>query len=89
MQREAAETLALQALGWLLEDPDGFDRFLSLSGATQEDLRERAGDPEFLAAVMDFVLSDENLARGFCESASLDPQKLHAIRHALPGASVD
>lgn len=81
----SAELLALKALGFLLDSGAPLDRFLAETGADVLILRERAGDPEFLAAVMDYLLADESLARDFCESATLDPRTLHLARHALPG----
>ncbi|MGN6514993.1 MAG: DUF3572 domain-containing protein [Rhizomicrobium sp.] len=62
------------------------DRFMALSGVGPGDLRARAGEPEFLAAVMDFLLSDEVLLTGFCDDASIDPKALQIARQALPGA---
>jgi hypothetical protein len=50
------------------------------------DLRERAGDPEILAAVLDFMLTDDSRIGAFCESLEIDPQTLQAARRALPGA---
>jgi hypothetical protein len=40
-----------------------------------------------LAAVLDFVLSDENLCTGFLAAEGIDAKTLHAARHALPGAT--
>jgi len=86
MQNSAAETLALQALTHLAQDGDALVRFLTLSGLELDDLRGRAGAPELLAAVIDFLLSDEALCAAFLEAENLDPQMLHAARRALPGA---
>ncbi len=49
MQPEAAQTLALQALGWIAADDEVFPVFLTASGATLGELRARAADPDFLA----------------------------------------
>lgn len=82
----AAETLALKALAFLVESPGAMERFIALSGTDAGAMRERTGDPEFLAAVMDFLFSDDALLTGFCESETLDFRTLHRMRHALPGA---
>ncbi len=87
MRAETAETLALQALGWLAGIDEAVDRFLALSGLSATELRDRAEDPELLAAVVDFILSEDSLARNFCETAGIDALTLHACRRALPGAS--
>ena len=85
MTAELAETMALNALGFLVNSPEELDRFMALSGADSAMLRERATDPEFLAAVMDFMLANEQLLKDFCEAETLDPRNLHLARRALPG----
>lgn len=58
---------------------------MAISGADAAIVREQAESPEFLAAVMDFLLSDDKLVTEFCRGETLDPGRLHAMRHALPG----
>jgi hypothetical protein len=86
MQSSAAQTLALNALTHLAGDSEMLGRFLGISGLEPNDLRQRAGDPELLAAVIDFLLSDENLCTGFLAAEGIDAKELHAARRALPGA---
>lgn len=81
-----AEILALKGLAFLANSDEPLDRFMALSGVGADQLRERADDPEFLAAVMDFLLSDEALLTIFCDNASIDPHDLQMARQALPGA---
>ena len=45
--REAAEALAISALGWLAQDGETLERFLSLSGLTPETLRQAAAALQF------------------------------------------
>ena len=85
MTQQAAEILALKGLAFLANAPDSLDRFLALTGITGTELRDRAEEPEFLAALMDFVLSDEPLLTAFCEAESLNAKTVHMARHALPG----
>jgi Protein of unknown function (DUF3572) len=85
MNQATAEILALKGLAYLANSPDSLERFLALSGIGGGELRERAEDPEFLAALMDFLLTDEPLLTGFCEVESLDAKTIHAARRALPG----
>jgi hypothetical protein len=80
------ETLALKALGFLAESPENLSRFLDLSGTHPATLRRRAEEPEFLAAVLDFLLADEPLLTAFCDQESLDPKTFHLLRRTLPGA---
>jgi hypothetical protein len=81
-----AEILALKGLAFLVNSDEPLDRFMALSGAGADELRERAGEPEFLAAIMDFFLSDEVLLTIFCDDASIDPRDVLTARLALPGA---
>ena len=77
------ELTALRALGFLAETPDALARFLNLSGATPADLRDLAGDPQFLGGVLDFLLSDDDLVRHFCAKEGVDAQAVHLARHRL------
>ena len=86
MRRPEAETLALKALTFLASEPDRLLRFLNLSGLELDDLRTRAGDPELLAAVVDFLLGEESLLERFADDEGLDPEDVHAARRELPGA---
>ena len=87
MHSSAAQTLALKALTHLAGDGENLLRFLRISGLEPDDLKQRAGDPELLAAVIDFLLSDEVLCTGFSAAEGIDPRMLHAARRALPGAA--
>jgi hypothetical protein len=85
MRREAAETLALRALGWLAGNEDLLPVFLGSTGASLEDLRMRAAEPEFLGSVLDFLLMDDAWVMGFSQAESVPPETLLAARQALPG----
>lgn len=87
MRAESAEIVALKALGFLADSSGALDRFLAETGADILILRDRAAEPDFLAAVMDFLLTDDGLLQAFCESESLEPRTLHLLRRALPGAA--
>ncbi len=86
MKPAQAETLALRALTFLAQSPDDLQGFLAVSGVMPGDLRDRAGDPEILAAVLDFILADDARITGFCEHDACDPRLLQGARLALPGA---
>jgi Protein of unknown function (DUF3572) len=83
--REAAETLAVQALGFLAEEPERLGAFLSVSGIAHEDIRQAAREPGFLAGVLDHMLGDETLLMAFADSAGLDPASVARARRALGG----
>jgi hypothetical protein len=81
--REAAEMLAVQALGFIAEEPDRLGAFLDASGLAVERLRESARDPGFLAGVLDHMLGDESLLMAFADSAAIDPAAVARARSAL------
>ena len=88
LPRDQAELLALQALGWIAGQEDLAGSFLGATGAGVDDLRERAGDPEFLGFVLDFLLGDEEALLAFCQSADVAPDRPMRARAALPGGDL-
>jgi hypothetical protein len=85
MNRHNAEILALKALNWAATAPGALARFVAQSGLEPDDLRRQAGNPELLAALLDFLLSDDSLAQAFCKEEELDSRQLHLARAHLPG----
>ncbi len=81
--REAAEMLAIQALAFIAEEPQRLGAFLSTSGIGPETIREAAGDPAFLAGVLEHMLGEENLLLAFADSAGIDPAGVRRARNAL------
>jgi Protein of unknown function (DUF3572) len=85
MQREAAETLAIKALGFIAGEPEALGRFLSISGIGPATLRRAAADPAFLAGVLDFFLADEPLLIAFASHAGIAPDGIARARRAFGG----
>jgi len=83
--REAAETLAIQALAFLAEEPDRLAGFLGATGLTPDRIRESAGQPDFLAGVLEHMLADESLLVAFADGAGIDPADIARARGALGG----
>lgn len=78
--REAASAVAIQALTWLAQDIERIGGFLAQSGLGPGDLRARANDPVFGAAVLHFILSEDAMLLDFVAHAQLRPQDvLHAL----------
>ena len=71
LSAEAAEVLALKALGWLASNEDLLPTFLGSTGASEADLRARAADPAFLGAVLDFLMMDDAWVVGFCDAHTI------------------
>lgn len=85
MKQDRAETIGLQALGWLAGNDEVFPVFLGSSGASEGDLKTRAADPAFLGAVLDFICMDDAWIVGFCDAAGLGYDMPMRARQALPG----
>ena len=84
---EAAEEIGHMALLFLAEDTGRLGRFLTESGLEPIELRQQAGTPAMLAAVLGHLLDDESLLLVFTSGANLDPVDVHAARMALGGGS--
>ncbi|QUL37495.1 DUF3572 domain-containing protein [Erythrobacter sp. JK5] len=84
--RDAAlspHTLALAALGWVLEDGDRAARYLELTGLDPDTLRAGLGDPAVLASTLDFLANHEpDLVRA-AEALAVTPEELIAARQEL------
>jgi hypothetical protein len=85
MKQEDAETGAVRVLAWLAGEEDLMPVFLGASGTSIEDLRARAGDPDFLASLLDFVLMDDAWVLSCADALGLPPGEIMAMRAALPG----
>ena len=86
MTRELAESVAIQALGFIAEEPDRLGRFLALSGLGPESLRAAAQEPNFLLGVLDHLASDDALLRDFAGQRDLAPEDVAMARDLLAGA---
>jgi hypothetical protein len=82
---DQSATTALKALTFLANSDGALERFLAASGAGWEVVRERADEPEFLASLLDFLLSDEGLLVDFLDESKLDVRAVHMARHVLSG----
>ena len=87
MNPDAAAETARDALIWMAGEPDVLGSFLDVSGAGPEDLRARAGDPEFLGFVLDHVLSRDDIVLAFAADAGMPPERVAEARAALPGGA--
>lgn len=88
MQPESAETLALQALAWVVSNEELLPVFMGSSGASAEDLKARATDPHFLASVLDFLTMDDAWVVSFCDASGHDYSAPLTARAYLPGGNL-
>ncbi len=84
-ERDAAETMGLRCLAWLIGNEDLLPVFLGATGASEADLRRDASDPAFLGAILDFVMMDDAWVIAFCDAEGLSTEAPRRARIALPG----
>lgn len=82
---DAAETLALQGLAWLVTNEELLPVFLGSTGADIGDLRARAGDRQFLASVLDFLTMDDAWVIAFCDEQGIAYDQPMQARAVLGG----
>jgi hypothetical protein len=80
-----ADNIALKGLNFLVSDEERIELFLSSTGLSASDLRQIATNPGFLSAILDFICSDEALAKSFATNENLTPENLHMARFHLSG----
>jgi hypothetical protein len=86
MSPERAQTIALQALAWLVGNDTLLPVFLGSSGMDGAALRAGAQDPAVQASVLEFLTMDDQWVIAFCDSAALAYDMPLRARYALPGA---
>ena len=78
MKEEQARAIGQDALIWLASQPETLEPFLAASGAAPESLRAQATDPEFLGALIDFLLGAEASVIALAEAVGRRPEALAA-----------
>ena len=85
MNKEIAETRALEVLTWVLSEDDLIQVFMSTTGASQDDLRSNTLNHEFLISILDFVLMDDSWVISCSKFMNIDPSQIQVIKMALDG----
>ena len=83
---EEIKALAHEALLEILEDAHRSQRFLAVTGTTPQQIRSEMDRPEFIAAILDFMMEDEAFLKDFADSQDLNPAAITLARLRLPGA---
>lgn len=78
-----AETLALQALVWVLSDDRRAERLLALTGLDGDAMRARLGDPALLTAVLDFLAQHEPDLIACAAALAVKPENLINARERM------
>ena len=76
-------TLALAALGWILEDQDRAVRLLAITGLDAEGLRTGLADPALLAAILEFLANYEPDLIRCAEALAITPEELASAIEVL------
>lgn len=79
-------SIAVEALTFLVADPERLARFLALTGLGPHNLRKSADDPGFHCSILDYVLADEPLLAEFAKSAGRAPEEVARAHQGLAGA---
>ena len=85
MDREIAETRALEVLTWVLSEDDLIQVFMGTTGASQNDLRSNTLSHELLLSILDFVLMDDRWVISCSKFLNIDPSQIQLIRMSLDG----
>lgn len=78
-----AHAIALFALATAISDERRARRFLDLTGIGTDELRERAGDPQLLAALIRFLEAHEPDLVAVAEALNVKPEALVVARRQL------
>ena len=85
MDKELAETRALEVFTWVLSEDDLIQVFMRATGASQNDLRSNTLSHEFLISILDFVLMDDKWVISCSKFLNIDPSQIQLIRMSLNG----
>ncbi|MEM7242903.1 MAG: DUF3572 domain-containing protein [Pseudomonadota bacterium] len=85
---DQAEILGFEAVAWLAGDDDLFGTFLGASGADRQSFAQGNIPHEMLIAVLDFILSNDNWVRDFCDSKARKYEQPMIAREVLGGGDL-
>src|SRR5512140_1452384 len=85
MTPEAAEGIAIQALSFIAGDGERLGGFLAATGLGPTEIRAASREPGFLAGVLSYLCSDEQLAAAFAAEVQCRPDDIAKAHVALGG----
>ncbi|MFS4438570.1 DUF3572 domain-containing protein [Paracoccaceae bacterium GXU_MW_L88] len=88
MKQETAVSFAQDYILWLIQQEDRLAGFMNGTGNSVTELRAGAGDPAFLAGLLDWLLTDEAQILDFAQETQIPPERVLEARAALPGGDV-
>ncbi len=81
--RDEAEAVALLALSYITTHEEVLGRFLAMSGLEPGTIRHAAALPGFLAAILDYVASDEPLLLALAKELDARPERIMEAHRTL------
>lgn len=81
----ALHNLIPNLLRWLGGDEKRFESFMGATGLSPDDLVQCATAPEFHAALLDHIMTDEASLIQFCDNFNYPYHSIAACRAQLPG----
>ncbi len=84
--REDAQMLAAKGLIFIANDQEALGHFMRLTGLTPDDLRGAAGESDFLAGVLSFLMDHEAVLVAVAASAGILPRHVASAHLVLSGA---
>jgi len=83
LTKKDAESLAIQALGFIASDSARIGPFLAATGIGPDMIRAAAREPDFLRGVLDYVAGDDDLLIAFATEADINPFDVPIARDML------
>ena len=83
---DATEILSIKALSFIAEREDLLDNFILSNGISLEELYNQADELETWAAIIDYILSMDELILDFCDMTEYSLQDIWRARNNLPGS---
>ena len=89
ISKTVADTIALNVIKFIVLDMELLSQFLTVTGLSLVSLRDNVQQPETLAAVVDFLLANEEALMRFCEDHSLRHEDVWRALNQLPGSPAE
>lgn len=87
MREDGARDLAREVVIWLATHDELLPVFMNSTGNSADSVRKGAARDDFLAAVLDFLLLDDEWVIAFCDAHRRNYADPAAARQMLPGGT--
>ena len=86
---DEASLIALKALAYIAQDDDRLSRFLALTGVEADYVPSAASSPEFQAAVLEYLMTDETTLVAFCVTEEIEADAPGQALRLLAGPTAE